>query len=46
MIAADAQPVAGDLHVDMAIADVPGEPRQLVGIGGAISMSGSGRPTI
>ena len=33
MIAADAQPLADDLHVDVAIADVPGEPRQLVGIG-------------
>ncbi len=33
MIAADAEPVAGDLHVDVPIADVPGEPRQLVGIG-------------
>ena len=30
MIAADAQPVADDLHVDVAVADVPGEPRQLV----------------
>ena len=32
VIAADAQPLADDLHVDVAIADVPGEPRQVVGI--------------
>ena len=34
MIAADAQPVADDLHVDVTVADMPGEPRQLVSIGG------------
>ena len=33
VIAADAQPIAADLHVDMPIADVPGQPRQLVCIG-------------
>ena len=31
MIAPDAEAVAGDLHVDVAIADVPSEPRQFVG---------------
>ena len=31
VIASDAEAVAGDLHVDVAIADVPGEPRQFVG---------------
>ena len=30
MVAPDAQPVAHHLHVGMAIADVPGEPRQVV----------------
>jgi hypothetical protein len=30
MIAPDAQPVADDLNVNVPIADVPGEPRQLV----------------
>jgi len=34
VVAAHAQPVTGDLHVDVAIADVPGETRQLVSIGG------------
>jgi len=34
MIAPDAQPVAGDLHVDMPVADMPGEPRQLMAVGG------------
>ena len=34
MIAADAQPIADDLHVDVAVADVPGEPRQFVAVGG------------
>jgi hypothetical protein len=34
MIAPDAQPLADDLHVDMTIADVPGEARQIVSIGG------------
>jgi hypothetical protein len=33
VVAADAQPLAGDLQVDVAVADVPGEPRQFVGIG-------------
>ena len=27
VVAAHAQPIADDLHVDVAIADVPGEPR-------------------
>ena len=30
MVPANAQPIADNLHVDMAVADVPGEPRQLV----------------
>jgi len=34
MIAANAQPVADDLHVDMPVTDVPGEPRQFVAVGG------------
>jgi hypothetical protein len=34
MVAADAQPVADDLHVDMPVANMPGEPRQLLGVGG------------
>ena len=34
MVAPDPQAVADKLHIDMAIADVPGEPRQLVGGGG------------
>jgi hypothetical protein len=33
VVAAHAQPIADDLNVDVAIADVPGEPRQLVSIG-------------
>jgi hypothetical protein len=33
MVAANAQPIADDLHVDMPVADVPGEPRQLVAVG-------------
>jgi hypothetical protein len=33
VVAADAQPLAGDLQVDMAVADVPGEPRQFLRIG-------------
>ena len=33
MVAADAQPVADDLHVEMPVADMPGEPRQLARIG-------------
>ena len=32
VVAANAQPIADDLHVDVAVADVPGEPRQLVSI--------------
>ena len=43
VVAAHAQPIADDLHVDVAIADVPGEPRQLVSTAAAISTSGSGR---
>jgi len=34
MIAANAQPVADDLHVDVPVADMPGEPRQFVTVGG------------
>src|SRR5215831_19757007 len=34
MIAADAERLANDLHVDMPVADMPGEPRQLVTVGG------------
>ena len=34
MIAANAEPIANDLHVDMAVADMPREPRQLVTVGG------------
>jgi hypothetical protein len=34
VVAAHAQPIADDLNVDVAIADVPGEPCQLVSIGG------------
>src|SRR5260370_8022178 len=30
VVAADAQFVANDLHIGMPVADVPGEPRQLV----------------
>ena len=33
VVAAHAQPIADDLHVDMTVTDVPGEPRQLVSIG-------------
>ena len=33
VVAADAQAVADDLNVDVAIADVPGEPRQLAAVG-------------
>ena len=33
MVAADAQPLARDLHVDVTIADMPGEARQIVGAG-------------
>ena len=33
MVAANAQPIADDLHVDMPVADMPGEPRQLVTVG-------------
>jgi hypothetical protein len=32
VIAPDAQPIADDLNVDVAIADVPGEPRKIAGI--------------
>jgi len=34
MIAANAQPIADDLHVDMPVTDVPGKPRQFVAVGG------------
>jgi hypothetical protein len=34
MIAANTQPVADDLHLDMPIADVPGQPRQHMAVGG------------
>jgi len=34
VIAANAQPIADDLHLDMTIADMPGEPRQLLTSGG------------
>ncbi len=34
MIAANTQPVADDLHVDVPVADVPGKPRQFVAVGG------------
>src|SRR5262245_3172724 len=34
MVATNAQPIADDLHVDMPVADMPGEPRQLVTVGG------------
>jgi hypothetical protein len=34
MIAAHAQPVADDLHLDMTVADMPGEPRQIMTSGG------------
>jgi hypothetical protein len=33
MVTANAQPIADDLHVDMPVADMPGEPRQFVTIG-------------
>jgi hypothetical protein len=33
MVAPDAQPVADDLHVEMPVADMPGEPRQFARIG-------------
>ena len=33
MIAANAEPIANDLHVDMPVADMPGEPRQSVTVG-------------
>lgn len=33
MVAADAEPVARDLHVDVTIADMPGKARQIVGVG-------------
>ena len=33
MVAADAEPVARDLHVDVTIADMPGEARQIVSVG-------------
>ena len=33
MIAPDAQPLADDLHVDVTVADVPGEAREIVGVG-------------
>ena len=32
MIAPDAQPLTDQLHVDVTIADMPGEPREIVGI--------------
>ena len=34
MIMTDAEPIADDLHVGMPVADVPGEPRQFVTVGG------------
>ena len=34
MIAANAEPIANDLHVDMPVADMPGEPRQFVTVSG------------
>ena len=34
MIAANAQPIADDLHIDVPVADMPGEPRQFVAVGG------------
>jgi len=34
MIAAQAQPITDDLHLDVTIADMPGEPRQFVAAGG------------
>ena len=34
MVAADAQKFADNLHVDVPVADMPGEPRQRVGVGG------------
>ena len=34
VIAANAQPIANDLHLDMPIADMPGEPRQFLAAGG------------
>ena len=34
MIAANAQPITDDLHVDMPVTDVPGKPRQFVAVGG------------
>jgi hypothetical protein len=33
VVTANAQPIADDLHVDMPVADMPGEPRQFVTIG-------------
>jgi hypothetical protein len=33
MITADAEPIANDLHVDMPVTDMPGEPRQFVTVG-------------
>jgi hypothetical protein len=33
MIAANTQPVADDLHLDVPVADVPGEPRQRMAVG-------------
>jgi hypothetical protein len=32
MIAANAQPIADDLHIDMPVADMPGEPRQFAAV--------------
>ena len=34
MIAANTQPVADDLHLDVPVADVPGEPRQRMAVRG------------
>jgi len=34
MIAANTQPIAHDLHLDVPVADVPGEPRQRMAVGG------------
>jgi len=33
MVTPDAQPIADNLHIEVAIADMPGEPRQLMRVG-------------
>jgi hypothetical protein len=35
VVAANAQLIADDLHLDMPVADVPGEPRQFMAVGGS-----------